>query len=481
MIKIKLEESRTLPVNKDLVAVLTGMYKKSFLKLAEIYILDEMKDAGAREKGFYSDLLDLFYKEFPEIKDLSTPLNKKYLYNLINNMGDDDKTQRGIQITRIPIEYIMNMLKQDQDNPLKSFLKKKKITLKAAAEKVRQYFEDRGVEHLGINIELQKTSDKRDREEETYAGLYIADMRVIAITFEASFFTGSIVTNRDGRRIRISSRLSAGSGKRPETIVGYLKDELRELPISIRHELQHFYQSLFSKIFGKNDFTVGLPPQQVLKRSAKQAGDSSSHHMIPIEMQTDIQDEVDKFHMELNKFREDKADLIAKEPQVLKNAVKIIIKVMTDMELSPSEKKFSRLHSLDKYTIELGDTLRQIKSDDKSGKLYNYALRVLYSSVRGDVEEIDKLTIPISQRYGRGLQENFIMDKIKVILSESKQLLSEEMTKEELRRVIRDEFEKLLKDKENRKEIAKITKEFVKKFYRELSFSSTHIIDQVDV
>lgn len=73
------------------------------------------------------------------------------------------------------------------------------------------------------------------------------------------------------------------------------------------------------------------------------------------------------------------------------------------------------------------------------------------------------------------------MDKIKVILSESKQLLSEEMTKEELRRVIRDEFEKLLKDKENRKEIAKITKEFVKKFYRELSFSSTHIIDQVDV
>lgn len=73
------------------------------------------------------------------------------------------------------------------------------------------------------------------------------------------------------------------------------------------------------------------------------------------------------------------------------------------------------------------------------------------------------------------------MDKIKVILSENKQLLSEEMTKEELRRVIRDEFEKLLKDKENRKEIAKITKEFVKKFYRELSFSSTHIIDQIDV
>jgi hypothetical protein len=481
MIKIKLQENRTLPVSKDLVAVLAGMYKKSFLKLAEIYILDEMNDAGTGQEGFYSELLDLFYKEFPDIKDLSTPLNKNYLYNLINKMRERDKTKRGIQITRIPIEYILNMLKQDQVNPLKSFLKKKKITLKAAAEKVGQYFEDRGVEHLGINIELQKTAEKRNNEEETYAGLYIADMRAITITFEASFFAGSIITNRDGRRIRISSRLSVGSGKRPETLINYLKDELRELPISIRHELQHFYQSLFSKIFGKNDFSVGMPPQQVLKRSAKQAGDSSAHHMIPIEMQTDIQDEVDKFHMELNKFREDKADLIAKEPQVLKNAVKIIIKVMTDMELSPSEKKFSRLHSLDKYTIELGDTLRQIKSDDKSGSLYNYALRVLYTSVRSDVEEIDKLTIPIYQRYGRGLQENLIMDKIKIILNENNQLLLEEMSKEELRKLVRDELEKLLGKTEIKKEIAQIMKQFMKKFYRELSTNSTYVVDRIDV
>ena len=481
MIKIKLEESRTLPVSKDLVDVLTGMYKKSFLKLSEIYILDEMNDAQAGQEGFYSELLELFYKEFPEIKGLTTPLNKNYLFNLINNMRDRDKTKRGIQITRIPIEYILNILQQDQVNPLKTFLKKKKISLKAGTEKVRQYFEDRGVEQLDIKIELQKTSEKRDREEETYAGLYIADMRAITITFEASFFTGSIVTSRDGRRIRISSRLSVGSGKRPETLINYLKDELRELPISIRHELQHFYQSLFSKIFGKSDFTVGLPPQQVLKRSAKQAGDSSAHHMIPIEMQTDIQDEVDKFHMELNKFREDKAESIAKDPQVLKNAVKIIIKVMTDMDLSPSEKKFSRLHSLDKYTIELGDTLRQIKSDDKSGSLYNYALRVLYTSVRGDVEEIDKLTIPISQRYGRDLQENIVMDKIKIILAENNQLLLEEMSKEELRKLVRDELEKLLGKTEIKKEIAQIMKQFMKKFYRELSTNSTYVVDRIDV
>jgi len=73
------------------------------------------------------------------------------------------------------------------------------------------------------------------------------------------------------------------------------------------------------------------------------------------------------------------------------------------------------------------------------------------------------------------------MDKIKIILSENKELLSEELSKDELRKIIRDEFEKMLRDKDSKKEIAKITKEFVKKFYRELSFSSTHIIDQIDV
>ena len=72
------------------------------------------------------------------------------------------------------------------------------------------------------------------------------------------------------------------------------------------------------------------------------------------------------------------------------------------------------------------------------------------------------------------------MNKIKIVITES-QLLSEELSKEDVRKLVRDELEKMLRDKETRKEIAKITKEFVKKFYRELSFSSTHVIDQIDI
>ena len=72
------------------------------------------------------------------------------------------------------------------------------------------------------------------------------------------------------------------------------------------------------------------------------------------------------------------------------------------------------------------------------------------------------------------------MNSIKIVLKENNFLI-ENLTKEEIRKIVRDELEKLLKKTETKKDIAKITKEFVKKFYRELSFNSTHVIDQIEV
>jgi hypothetical protein len=314
---------------------------------------------------------------------------------------------------------------------------------------------------LGVNIELQKTAEKRSRDEETYAGLYIADTGVITIAFEAAFFAGSIITNRDGRRIRISPRLGIDSGKRPETIIDYLKDELRELPVSIRHELQHFYQSLFSKVFGKADFTVGLPPQQVLKRAGKYSGEH--HHMVPVEMQTDIQDEIDKFHMDLNKFKDDNKILLKRQPELVKSIIKTMIKIFSNSSLSQEEQKLVSKYKIDSYINDASPLFRDIKSTDKSGELYKYALKTLFSSA------------------GELLKEDMIMEKIKIVLGENKNILAEELTKKEIKDIVRDELEKMLKDKETRKEISKITKEFVKNFYRELSLNNTYIVDKIDI
>ena len=72
------------------------------------------------------------------------------------------------------------------------------------------------------------------------------------------------------------------------------------------------------------------------------------------------------------------------------------------------------------------------------------------------------------------------MNKIKIHLSENKQILAENLTKEEIRKLVRDELEKMLKNKETKKEIAQITKDFVKKFYRELSLNSSYVVDRID-
>lgn len=456
MIKIKLTESRTLPVSRELVSQLEPLYKKAFLKLAEVFVLDEMESGG--DTAFYNSLLDKLYKSFPELKGANVPIDKNFLYSLIKRMGSPDKEERSLQITEIPITTLIKIFESDSSNPLETFLRGR-MSKKVAVNKIKKYFKDRDINSLGINIELQKVAEKNQREEETYSGLYLADIGAISIVFEAAFFTGIVLTNQEGRRLRLSPRLSVDAKRKPESIIDYIKDELEELPISIRHELQHFYQSLFSAVFGTRDFGVGGVPTQVSKRAlGKQPNyETLPHHMHPVEMQTDIQDEIDKFTGNLEKFKEDNPE----RSDMFPAATKIMLKIFVGSELTMPEKQLARQLKLHNYLLNGSELFRDIKSSDKSGELYKYALRTLYSSVSDQ------------------LRENVIMDKIKIVLTESQ--VSKEFTKEEIRKIIHDEFAKLLKDKENRKEIAKITKEFVKKFYRELSQNSTYVVDRIDV
>ena len=144
-----------------------------------------------------------------------------------------------------------------------------------------------------------------------------------------------------------------------------------------------------------------------------------------------------------------------------------MVKIFADSKLEANERDIEKSYKLYRY-VEPSKLFRDIKSVDKSGELYRYALRVLNNSV-ADI-------------FTEGLETNNMIkdNKIKVTLTES-QTLTENITKDEIRKIVRDELEKLLRDKENKKEIADITRKMLKKLYRELSFNSTHIIDQLDV
>jgi len=93
MLRINIQEARTLPVSKSLVATLEVMYRKTFLKLIETYILEELETVNKKTAAFYSELLERLRSEFPELvsgeihsnsADKSTmPQNREALPTLI--------------------------------------------------------------------------------------------------------------------------------------------------------------------------------------------------------------------------------------------------------------------------------------------------------------------------------------------------------------------------------------------------------------
>lgn len=73
---------------------------------------------------------------------------------------------------------------------------------------------------------------------------------------------------------------------------------------------------------------------------------------------------------------------------------------------------------------------------------------------------------------------------IKVILRENKELTKSEikdLIEKEVRKIISDEFKRLLKDSDAKNEISAITKDYLKKFYRDLGMHHTYIIDRIKV
>ncbi len=72
---------------------------------------------------------------------------------------------------------------------------------------------------------------------------------------------------------------------------------------TIRHELQHATQSFYSKIL-KTKKWIGLPSKKIMKKQKDIfTSDSGKHYDIPIEISTDVQDEIDAFFSNMKKIK----------------------------------------------------------------------------------------------------------------------------------------------------------------------------------
>lgn len=437
MIKIKLTESRTLPVPESLVNSITKIYRAGFIKLVVDFINKKLSNPKLKPSIIqkYNKLLEQVEQKY------STELADSQSIGFVSDLNVSSVIDNGELVESIPVEQFITAMAswEGLDTYLRGRVKP--ATFKS---RLKRYFKNKGVDDIQFNMEFGSRGTTRQKD---YAGLYESDVDSIIITFNASFF---VPTPTEGGEA--APGLSVGS-RSIEGILDNIDTELEDTGTSVRHELQHLFQNTISTVLGAGEWQVGLPPKKVV---AGASGDEK-HYMIPIEMQTDIQDEIDKFLSYVNKFKEKNADKSSIFPQ----AIKIFIKLFTDSKLDDQESKFAIDNKLGAY-ITASDLFRDIKSQDKSGQLRKYALSLLYTSV------------------SKQLQESIIMDKIKIVLKENTELLSEDLSKEEIRKLVRDELEKLLKDKDVKKDFTKLTKDFVKKFYKELSVNSTYFIDRID-
>lgn len=445
MIKIKLQERRTISASEDLVDSLSNFYKSNYLKLVEIYLkykndkkIQDLKKAEKDPKttkgsDIYKIALNKLKSEYGDLMRMRSPISPDDFKKQIQS-----NFQKKViyEIASLPNNNIIPHIVK-QDTALKAF-KSAQIDFEEITGRIQDYLG--GTRKKDIKIYLELSSEQKN-----YHGLTDFDAMSISVNYDVNLFKKVLFFERDI----------------PE-FFAEIDKQLTLTKRSVYHEIQHLFVAIVKDITGFS--TYGSGP-----RSTSQGDLPDSD---PEEVQTYAQNSVTLFNEMI-----DELELESKQIKPVKD---ILLKNILNSNLSSQERVLFKTLKQDvvkKYTNHIRNNLNNIKSFNE--KFYNYALQILFSSVKGDDSSIDRLTIPISQRYKQNMQENNIMDKIKVILTESQ--ISKEYTKEEIRKIIRDEFEKLLKDKETRKEMSKITKEFVKKFYRELSQNSTYVVDRIDV
>lgn len=230
--KIVLKENRTIPVNPDLLLTVTGQYIQYFTAYQDIMI----GNVNPRRSKAYEELQQLG--------------GKAYFKGLV---GDN------------AIHFIW------RNKPLSSVMDYDSDTILRRRLKLSGDDEFSRVLSEMPNSVITLAFWIHDPNDET------ADLG----TFEENLQTED-ASYKNAISIRFPSLLAIGR-----------KGNWPQLESTIRHECQHFTQSFYAKLLGSKKW-IGLPSLHTVK--GKDPFDNTGKHQdIPVEIATDVQDEIDDF------------------------------------------------------------------------------------------------------------------------------------------------------------------------------------------
>jgi hypothetical protein len=348
--KIIIKEQRTLPVSETLVRSLTELYKKAFLKLVKIHVERKIKKTG---KPVYSQFLELFKKKYKINLD-GTPFDETHLDWLIKNSKAKESIDRGYQLTTVPIKNLMPYILDEES--LNTFIRGR-MSEKQAANRIKAYFKERAVNDLQFNIEFSYASGTKGISDNDYAAAFYTNSVVVTVAFRINFFVNPL-TDVFGSLQQIDQ-------------------EIRNIDVSIIHELQHLYQGIYSRVLGT---AVGLPPRNV------RMGDAPRND--PDELQTHAETLVRKFTNIIKDFTEQPMNkrILGKKPNMLSKVSKLFLKKLVNNNLSEDEENYLQSTLLVGVDYILDTKLYPLQVDLENYKklnveLYKYMLKLLHKSI----------------------------------------------------------------------------------------------------
>jgi hypothetical protein len=426
-----LDEARTVQADKKLANDIAEVYNVSFLSLVRAYLnykhenkLKILKDkdiSKIKNTNIYKDTLEKLTSKYSDLFAKKSPINEKqFKLNLSNNLQNQVK-YKIFYIANTDIgQYVVK-----QNTSLKAF-KSAGLKKDTVLQQIPELLDQSGFKGTTFYLELI--------EGKSHSGLIDLDNLTITIKHGDAIFRKVLLLEKDAAEF-----------------ISVIDKQLAETKTIVYHELQHLFINITRDLTGFKTF--GFSPRSTYR------GDVPDND--PEEVQTSAQEIITLFNDMMEIFGKQNKKFKSEQLREIK---KLLLKKSVGINMTAEEQSAFNLlntESIKKYFEYIKERLNWINKYNQ--EMYKYTLKTLFSSISGTIKE------------------EIIVNKIKIILSENQQILSEELSKDEIRKLIRDELEKMLRDKETKKEIAKISKELVKKLYRELSFSSTHIIDQIDV
>jgi hypothetical protein len=362
-VSLRLQERKTISTSNILVDYTSNLYKTNYLKLIQIFLNHKLSNKKLKNSSLYKEALDRLEVKYADLLSGKSPISD---VNFKNKLKKNLSKKTIYEIASIPNNKIAPYVLQS-DTALNAF-KSAGLNEEDVGQEISTYLDERSKGDIKLYLELSLSG-------EDFHGEMDFRSMSISVNYNSDIFKTVLFFESDIKKF-----------------FNKIEEELVLTKRTVYHEFQHLFANIVQGVTGYG--TYGSGPRSTTMGEIPQND--------PEEVGTYAQNIVTLFN--------EMVDILSKQKEMseeeLENIKLALLKKLSNSPLSSEQKKiFDGINktNIKKHIEMIERSLKIIKSFNK--KFYNYTLDILFSSVRGGIVKVDPLTLPLSQRYGRQIDD----------------------------------------------------------------------------